>query len=128
MGYFNVDLMEIEEDTCMSNFLDNITSNLLVPHIIYPTHITPTTKNLIDNIFSNTSNFEQAISCNLVIINFDHIRINKQIFTFILSNENDGITQATAKFIYNSLKLRESMKSFFLSCIITCIVSEGVGY
>ena len=49
-------------------------------------------------------------ACRRNSINFDHIPTNEQIFTFILSNESDDITQATAKFIYNSLKLRESMK------------------
>ena len=36
-GDFNVDLMKTDSDYNTSNFFDAITSNLFVPHIIYPT-------------------------------------------------------------------------------------------
>ena len=43
IGDFNIDLMKTEEVTSISNFLDIITSNLFVPHIISPTRVTSTT-------------------------------------------------------------------------------------
>ena len=73
MGDFNIDLMKIEEDNSKSNLFDNMTPNLFVPDIIYPTRITPTTKTLIDNIFSNSPNFEQGMSGNLTISISNHI-------------------------------------------------------
>ena len=45
----------------------------MVPHIIYPTRITPTSKTLIDNIFSNSINFLQGYSGNLTLTISDHL-------------------------------------------------------
>ena len=73
MGDFNVDLLKIDEDTNSSSFFDSITSNLFVPHIIHPTRITSTTKTLIDNIFSNSTNYKDGISGNLTVSLSDHL-------------------------------------------------------
>ena len=72
-GDFNVDLMKTDSDYNTSNFFDTITSNLFVPHIIYPTRITPNSKMLIDNIFSNSLNFSQGNSGNLTLSISDHL-------------------------------------------------------
>ena len=73
IGDFNVDLLKIDTNTETSNFLDTLTSNLLVPHITIPTRITRTTKTLIDNIYSNSLNFNEGISGNLTISISDHL-------------------------------------------------------
>ena len=73
MGDFNVDLLKIDDDANSSTFFDTLTSNLFVPHIIHPTRITPTSKTLIDNIFSNSSNYEEGISGNLTVSLSDHL-------------------------------------------------------
>ena len=73
MGDFNIDLMTIDDDPNITNYFDIITSNLFIPHIIYPTRITPTSKTLIDNIFSNLTNFDDTISGNLTISISDHL-------------------------------------------------------
>ena len=73
IGDFNVDLLKIDEDSKSSSFFDNITSNLFVPHIIHPTRITSTTKTLIDNIFSNSTNYKDGISGNLTVSLSDHL-------------------------------------------------------
>ena len=72
-GDFNIDLMKTEEVTNISNFLDTLTSNLFIPHIISPTRITPKSSTLIDNIFSNSLNFKKGISGNLTITISDHL-------------------------------------------------------
>ena len=72
-GDFNIDLMKVESDNEISNFLDTITLNLLVPHIIYPTRITSNSHTLIDNIFSNSLNFSDGIYGNLTISISDHL-------------------------------------------------------
>ena len=46
---------------------------LFVPHIIHPTRITPHSKTLIDNIFSNVPNFSQVKSGNLTLSISDHL-------------------------------------------------------
>ena len=73
MGDFNVDLMKTDEDQNTSTYFDTLTSNLFVPHIIQPTRITPHSKTLIDNIYSNVPNFSQASSGNLTITISDHL-------------------------------------------------------
>jgi hypothetical protein len=73
IGDFNVDLLKIDDDSNSSTFFDTITSNLFVPHIIHPTRVTATTKTLIDNIFSNSTNFQEGISGNLTLTLSDHL-------------------------------------------------------
>ena len=60
MGDFNIDLMKIDIDNNTAIFFDSMSSNLFAPHITHPTRVTLTTKSLIDNIFSNSSNFAQG--------------------------------------------------------------------
>ena len=73
LGDFNIDLMKNDIDAHTSTFLDTVTSNLFVPHIIHPTRITPHSKTLIDNIFSNILNFSQGKSGNLTLSISDHL-------------------------------------------------------
>ena len=90
-GDFNIDLMKVESDEGVSNFLDTITLNLFVPHIIYPTRITIHSHTLINNIFSNTLNFSDGISGNLTISISDHLAqflIIDEEFTKIPEKQN----------------------------------------
>ena len=73
LGDFNVDLLKIDEDSKSSKYFDTMTSNLFVPHIIHPTRITPKSKTLIDNIFSNSTNYEKGISGNITVSLSDHL-------------------------------------------------------
>ena len=70
---FNIDLMKNDIDANLSTFLDLLTSNLFVPHIIHPTRITPNSKTLIDNIFSNSPNFSEGIPGNVTLSISDHL-------------------------------------------------------
>ena len=72
LGDFNIDLMKNDIDANTSTFLDLLTSNIFVPHIIHPTRITPNSKTLIDNIFSNSPNFSEGISGNITLSISDH--------------------------------------------------------
>ena len=73
VGDFNIDLMKTDTHEDSLTYLDIMTSNLFVPHIIHPTRITPHTKTLIDNIFSNLPNFSQAKSGNITLAISDHL-------------------------------------------------------
>ena len=73
LGDFNIDLMKTDTDEHTSTYFDTMTSNLFVPHIIHPTRITPHSKTLIDNIFSNVPNFSQGKSGNLTLSISDHL-------------------------------------------------------
>ena len=65
--------MKIDIENDITNFFDILTCNLIVPHIILPTRITPTSKTLIDNIFSSSLNFLQGISGNFTLSISDHL-------------------------------------------------------
>ena len=73
LGDFNIDLMKTDSDEDTMTYLDIISSNLFVPHIIHPTRITPHTKTLIDNIFSNVPNFSLGRSGNITLTISDHL-------------------------------------------------------
>ena len=73
LGDFNIDLLKIDIENNITNFFDMLTCNLIVPHIILPTRITPTSKTLIDNIFSNSLNYLQGTSGNFTVSISDHL-------------------------------------------------------
>ena len=72
LGDFNIDLMKNDIDEHTATFLD-ATSNDFIPHIIHRTRITPHSKTLIDNIYSNTPNSSQGKSGNLNLSISDHL-------------------------------------------------------
>ena len=53
LGDFHVDLLKYEKHKVTNEFLDSLSSNIFLPHIVQPTRITSHSKTLIDNIFSN---------------------------------------------------------------------------
>ena len=71
MGDFNADLLKYDKDCNVSDFVDTMYSNLLLPHIASPTRVTLNSETLIDNIFSN--NYDSSFtSGNLVTTLSDH--------------------------------------------------------
>ena len=44
-----------------------------LPYILHPTRVTESTATVIDNIFSNATNFQEAISGNLTLPISDHL-------------------------------------------------------
>ena len=73
LGDFNIDLLKIDSDKDIMNFYNSLTSNLFVPHITLPTRITSHSQTLIDNIFSNNTDFAQGISGNFTFSISDHL-------------------------------------------------------
>lgn len=72
MGDFNIDLLKTETKTNVSDFLEANMSWFFTPYITRPTRITPYSKTLIDNIFTNFLSYE-ANSYNLICSISDHI-------------------------------------------------------
>lgn len=70
---FNLDLMKTDDDIPSTEFSDITTSAQFFPHIINPINITPNLKTLIDNIFSNVSNFSQSFYGNITLALSDHL-------------------------------------------------------
>ena len=71
MGNFNIDLLKYDMHGDSSDFLDAMYANFLLPYISTPSRVTPHSKTLIDNIFSNTIE-DSSISGNLVTAISDH--------------------------------------------------------
>ena len=51
LGDFNVDLLKYDKHAPTKEFLDSLSSDMFLPHIVQPTRISTTSKTLIDNIF-----------------------------------------------------------------------------
>ena len=73
LGDFNLDLLQIDDESRIEDFYNIISSNFLVPHITIPTRITSTSKTLIDNIFSNNLEFQSTKSGNITVSISDHL-------------------------------------------------------
>ena len=71
MGNFNIDLLKYETRNNSSDFVDAMYVNFLLPYISVPLRVTPHSKTLIDNIFSNMIE-DGAILGNLITANSDH--------------------------------------------------------
>ena len=72
MGDFNIDLLKHESHEETQNFIQNNLSHFFKPLITRPTRITPHSKTLIDNVFTNT--LEPVIhSGNMISTISDHL-------------------------------------------------------
>ena len=72
LGDFNVDLLNHDSDSAVSEFIDNLSSASLLPTINLPTRITSVSKTLIDNIFCNFTD-PTFLSGNLIAAISDHL-------------------------------------------------------
>ena len=72
LGDFNIDLLKYESHTSTNEFLDSLSSNMILPYILRPTRITGHSKTLTDNIFSNYIS-KETIFGNLTSTISDHL-------------------------------------------------------
>ena len=72
LGDFNIDLLKYELSDSINNFIDTLSSNFLLPHILLPTRISKTST-LINNIFSNSTSLEEIESGNVTSTFSDHL-------------------------------------------------------
>ena len=68
---FNINLLNAETNTNISEFYGNMSSCFFAPYILQPTRMTKTLKTLIDDIFLNSIEFE-TFSGNLSTLIYDH--------------------------------------------------------
>ena len=71
LGDFNIDLLRSELSDSINNFIDTLSSDFLLPHILLPTRISKTST-LIDNILSNSTSLEEIESSNVTSTFSDH--------------------------------------------------------
>lgn len=71
-GDFNINLLNYDTDTNVTNFIDTLSNYLILPHINLPTRITETSKTLIDNIFISPTT-QKSTSGNFITGISDHL-------------------------------------------------------
>ena len=73
MGDFNFDLLQYETHNLTDDFtcLTTVTCNSFLPYVLQPTRVTDHSSTVIDNIFSNITDFETT-SGNITIMIADH--------------------------------------------------------
>ena len=64
MGDFNFDLLQYETHNLTNDFISTVTSNSFIPYVLQPTRVKDHSSTVIDNIFSNITDFE-TISGNI---------------------------------------------------------------
>jgi len=100
MGDFNVDLLKTDLDKESDAFLQHNLSFCLKPFIIRPTRVTPHSRTLIDNIFSNSLD-ESHTSGNILCSISDHHNL------FLLLHKNDKTKQKQQS---NTIEYRRDYK------------------
>ena len=58
MGDFNLNLYNYETHTYTNDFVNSMVSHCLISHILQPTRVTDYSATVIDNIFSNVTDYE----------------------------------------------------------------------
>ena len=71
LGDFNIDLLQYESHSYTNDFLNTMISNSFLPYIHQPTRVTDHSETVIDNIFSNISDYE-TVSGNITSLIADH--------------------------------------------------------
>ena len=71
MGDFNINLLNYESHSDTNEFINTMVSHYLLPHILQPKRVTDHSATIIDNIFTNATDFE-ALSGNILNQLADH--------------------------------------------------------
>ena len=58
LGDFNLSLLNYEHHSDTNDFFNSMVSHYLLPHILHYTRVTDHSATIIDNIFSNITDFE----------------------------------------------------------------------
>ena len=72
MGDFNINLLNYESHRDTNKFINFMVSHCLLPHILQPTRVTDHSATVIDNIFTNATDFDTT-SGNILNQLADHL-------------------------------------------------------
>ena len=100
LGDFNVDLLKYEQHRATNQFLDSLSSNMFLPHIVQPTRISFHSKTLIDKIFSNYIS-QDILSGNLTATISNHLSqflIAPHIFSNVPNRKTNLFERDWSKF------------------------------
>ena len=71
MGDFNINLLNYESLNETNGFINSMVSHYLLPHILQPTRVTDHSATIIDNVFTNATEFN-TVSGNILNELADH--------------------------------------------------------
>ena len=71
MGDFDINLLSYDGHTDTNDFINSKVSHYLLPYILHPTRVTDHSSTVIDNIFSNVTDFD-TVSGNIINQIADH--------------------------------------------------------
>ena len=71
LGDFNINLLNYESYSDTNDFVNSMVSHYLLPHVLQPTRVTGHSATVIDNIFTNITDYE-TISGNILNQVADH--------------------------------------------------------
>ena len=74
MGGFNIDLLKYESHNCTNDFINSLVSHSFLPYILQTTRVTDHSSTIIDNIFSNITDYETS-SGNITTLTADHYAV-----------------------------------------------------
>ena len=72
LGDFNIDLLNYDQHSLTNEFLDSLSSHMILPHILQPIRTRNNSKTLIDNIYSKVIT-PNNISGNITVTISDHL-------------------------------------------------------
>ena len=105
-GYYNIDLLKINDKPITSEYVDTITSHGFFPKITLPTRLSDHHGTLIDNLLCKLCKGFLKSTSGILISNIsDH-------FPYFISIENTQPVNAVPKFIHIKKNNPESMMTF----------------
>ena len=107
MGDFNINLLECEHHTDTDNFVNSLVSHYQLPYILHPTRVTDHSATVIDNIFSNVTDFE-TVSGNI----FNQIADHYSQFLIITKFQVDYRSSTFHHYNYSNFKEDKFIKDF----------------
>ena len=84
MGDFNINLLSYDGHTDTNDFINSMVSHYLLLYILHPTSVTDHSSTVIDNIFSNVTDFD-TVSGNIINQIADHFAQFLILKKFILN-------------------------------------------
>ena len=141
MGDFNINLLSYEHHTETNDFINYMVLYYLLPYILHPTRVTDHSSTVIDNTFSNVTEYE-TISGNIINKIADHFvqflllkginmnYKNTNFYQYNYSNFNkDNFVEEFSNINWNKLKNEEegvdSKFTFFYKELSKCVKTHA---
>ena len=137
MGDFNINLLSYEAHSETNEFINTMVSHYSLPYILHPTRVTDHSSTVIDNIFSNVTDYE-TVSGNIINQIADHfaqfmlvkrININYKNTTFYqydysnFKKENfiEDISNINWETLHDSNEEINNKFAYFYDQVSTCV-------